>query len=199
MMFMDEPEGATLLNRDETEGLKFKHITTRDSLNHLEQVNIQSGMSWVYKTRRSDFLTESFVRELHKKLFGEVWTWAGVFRRTGKNIGVDPLYIGVELRMLLGDMHYWITHETYPAKESVMRFHHRLVFIHPFVNGNGRHARIMADALLIRLFQQTPIDWAGGYDLCRMNERRNAYIQALRSADQGDYTALFRFAGIISV
>lgn len=135
-------------------------------------------------------------RELHRRLFGEVWSWAGSFRRTGKNIGIDPLHISVELRVLLDDMQYWIDHETYAPYEAVMRFHHRLVAIHLFANGNGRHARIIADALLSKLYNLPAIDWAGGYDLGSMNDRRKQYIHALRQADRGDYQALFEFAGI---
>ncbi|MCB1681042.1 MAG: mobile mystery protein B [Rhodospirillales bacterium] len=196
-MIIDHPEGATLLDPDEMEGLKFRHITTRSELDHLEQANIQSGMEWMRKSKRTDLLTESYVCDLHKKLFGEVWNWAGTFRRAGKNIGVDPVQIAVELRMLLDDMRYWATHETYPPLEAAIRFHHRLVFIHPFPNGNGRHARIMADALLLKLYRDKPIDWAGGHDLGSMNERRKEYIQALRAADRGDYAPLFAFAGIV--
>lgn len=195
-MMMEYPEGATPLDPDEMEGLKFKHVTTRGELDHLEQANIQSGMSWMQKNRRSDILSEEYVHDLHKRLFGEVWNWAGTFRRTGKNIGIDPLNIGVDLRTLLDDARYWLEHETYVPQEAAIRFHHRLVFIHPFPNGNGRHARIMADALLLKLYKHPPIDWAGGHDLGSMNERRREYIQALRAADRGDYGPLFAFAGI---
>lgn len=193
---MDYPEGATPLDPDELEGLKFKHITTRGELDHLEQANIQSGITWMKRSKRSDILTESYVRELHKRLFAEVWSWAGSFRKTEKNIGIDPLRISVELRVLLDDMHYWIEHQTYPSYEAVMQFHHRLVAIHCFPNGNGRHARIIADAILLKLYKLPPIDWAGGHDLGSMTNRRKAYIQALRAADRGEYDLLFAFIGI---
>ena len=194
---MNHPtEDATLLDPDETQGLKFKHITTHSELNHLEQANIQSGITWMRRSRRTDLLSESYVRELHKRLFGEVWLWAGTFRRTGKNIGIDPRYIAVELRTLLDDMQYWFDNETYPPREAAIRFHHRLTAIHPFPNGNGRHARIMADALLIKLYKLPTIDWAGGQDLSFMSDRRKAYIQALQAADRGKYEPLLAFAGI---
>ena len=189
-------EDTTSLDPDEAQGLKFKHITTRGELNHLEQANIQSGIEWMRRSRRTDLLSESYVCQLHRRLFGEVWLWAGTFRRTGKNIGVDPLYIAAELRTLLDDMKYWFNNETYPPREAVVRFHHRLTAVHPFPNGNGRHARIMADALLIKLYKLPAIDWAGGHDLASMNSRRKAYIQALQAADRGDYGPLFAFAGI---
>ncbi len=193
---MEYPEGATPLNPDEMEGLKFKHVTTRGELDHLEQANIQNGIAWMRKSKRLDLFSENYVRELHRRLFGGVWTWAGAFRRTGKNIGMDPIQIAVALRTLLSDARYWLEHEIYRPQEAALRFHHRLVFIHPFPNGNGRHARIMADAMLLKLYKHPPIDWAGGHDLGSMNERRREYIQALRAADRGDFRLLLAFAGI---
>jgi Fic-DOC domain mobile mystery protein B len=196
MKIMDVPEGATSLDLDELAGLKHKHVTTRDELNHLEQANIQSGLQWITKSRKKDILNETFVRELHRRLFGDVWRWAGTFRTTEKNIGVDPREIPVQLRMLLDDVRYWVENNTYPYTEIAMRFHHRLVWIHLFPNGNGRHARIMVDAVLQKVFDAQSIDWAGGHDLHTMGIRRKEYIAALRAADQGDYALLFTFAGM---
>ncbi|WP_047534297.1 mobile mystery protein B [Methylotenera sp. N17] len=193
----NNPEGATPLDRDELAGLKFAHVTTRGELDHLEQANIQSGMQWLNRTRQTEILSEVFIRTLHKRLFGEVWRWAGTFRTTEKNIGVDPITIAIELRHLIDDTRYWIDHQTYPPLEIAARFHHRLVYIHPFPNGNGRHARIMADAILTKIYGNPSIDWAGGYDLQSMNERRQVYISALRAADQRDYMPLFSFIGLI--
>lgn len=195
---MEYPEGATPLDPDEMEGLKFKHVTTRGELDHLEQGNIQTGLQWLGRSRDKDILDELFVRELHKRLFGEVWTWAGTFRKTGKNIGVDPEQIAVKLRMLLDDARYWIDNRIYPPEEIAVRFHHQLVYIHAFPNGNGRHARIIADALLTKTLDKKPIDWAGGHDLQTMGTRRKEYIAALRAADRGDYELLFAFAGFDS-
>ncbi len=191
---MDYPDGATPLDPDELGGLKFKHITTREELDELEQANIESGLQWLAR-QWGDVLTDDFAVTLHKRLFGEVWEWAGSFRRTGKNIGIDPLYISVELRTLMDDARYWTEHGTYAPVESAVRLHHRLVFIHPFPNGNGRHARIMADTMLRRVLRVDPIDWAGGHDLQRMNDRRIAYIAALKAADGGDFGPLLKFAG----
>jgi Fic-DOC domain mobile mystery protein B len=192
---MAYPEGATPLDPNELGGLKHKHITTRAELDELEQANIQSGLLWLAR-QRGDVLTNNFAIGLHKQLFGEVWDWAGTFRRTGKNIGVDPLQIGVQLRQLLDDAKYWAEHRTYTPSEAAARLHHRLTFIHGFANGNGRHARIMADAVLDRIYKAKPIDWAGGgYDLQKMNDRRNAYMAALRAADRGDIAPLMAFIG----
>ena len=119
---MGYPEGAMLLDPDEMEGLKHKHVTTRGELDHLEQANIQSGIQWLKKIRKKEILNEKFVRDLHRKLFGEVWKWAGVFRITEKNIGVDPREIAVSLRMLLNDVRYWIDNETYSLEEIAIRF-----------------------------------------------------------------------------
>ncbi len=196
MTIINEPDGATPLDPDEMGGLKFRHVTTRGELDHLEQANIQEGLQWLSRNRTADILNASFVCDLHKRLFGDVWKWAGTYRRTGKNIGIDPIHISVELRTLLDDLRYWIDQKTYSPQEAALRFHHRLVFIHPFPNGNGRHARLMADAVLSKLYKATPIDWSGGHDLQSMGTRRTAYIQALRAADQGDYEPLFSFAAI---
>jgi Fic-DOC domain mobile mystery protein B len=191
----NEPEGATPVDPDEMDGLKFKHVTTRDELNELEQANVESGLLWLDRRRKTDVLTEQFTLELHRRLFGDVWTWAGQFRKTEKNIGIDPLQISVQLRMLLDDARYWADNSTYTPLEAGARFHHRLVKIHPFPNGNGRHARIAADTYITDRFRHAPIDWAAGHDLQHKNERRDAYIKALRAADAGDYGPLFAFAG----
>lgn len=190
----EHPEGATPLDPDELGGLKHKHVTTRVQLDELEQVNIQAGMAWAAR-QRGDVLTDAFVVTLHKRLFGEVWDWAGRFRTTGKNVGVDPIRIAVELRTLMDDARFWVAHKTYSPLEAAIRLHHRLVAIHPFANGNGRHARIMADTVLTRVYKVAPLDWAGGYDLQQMNERRVAYIAALKAADRGDMGPLMVFVG----
>ena len=192
---IEYPDGATPLDPDEMDGLRFKHISTRGELDELEQANIDEGLQWLKKQKTPDVLTEGFVRTLHKKLFGKVWKWAGVFRKVEKNIGVDPIQISIQLRQLLDDTRYRIENDTYPPKELVARFHHKLVFIHPFPNGNGRHSRIMADAVLTKLMGESAIDWAGGYNLDKMNDRRDQYIAALRAADGHEFDKLFHFVG----
>ena len=193
---MDYPEGATPLDPDEMDGLRHKHVTTREELDYLEQANIQNGLQWMKKSRQSDIIHESYVRELHRQLFGEVWSWAGTFRTTEKNIGVDPQQIPVQLRLLLGNVTFWIEKKTFSPEEIAIRFHYGLVNIHPFPNGNGRHARVMADALLIKIFKKSPIDWASGQNLQAMGQRRNEYINALKNADEGNFEPLRAFAGI---
>ncbi len=165
-------------------------------MNELEQVNVQNGLLWLrHRRSRQDVLSEAFILELHRRLFGEVWAWAGKFRLTEKNIGVDPIQISVQLRMLLDDARYWAEHDTYPSLEAAARFHHRLVQIHCFPNGNGRHARIMTDAYLQQRWNHPPIDWAGGFDLMKDNTRREDYIAALRAADALDFSSILKIVG----
>jgi Fic-DOC domain mobile mystery protein B len=192
---MDYAESATPLDPDEMEGLRFKHISTRGELDQLEQANITEGMKWLGRQKTPDVLTEGFVCDLHRWLFGDVWKWAGSVRKTEKNTGEDPFQIASQLRQLLDDVRYWVENDTYPPKELAARFHHKLVYIHLFPNGNGRHARIMADAVLTKLLDEPAIDWAGGYRLESMNERREEYIAALRAADEHDFSNLLKFVG----
>ncbi|TNE59706.1 MAG: mobile mystery protein B [Alphaproteobacteria bacterium] len=194
----DEPEGAIPLDPNELDGLRHTHVTTRDELNQLEQANIGSGLDWLGRTRESEILTEAFMRKLHEKLFGDVWRWAGSYRTTLKNIGVDPSQIGERTRLLLDDAKYWSEHGTYSPLEAAARFHHQLVEIHCFPNGNGRHARIAADLYLKKYFSHPPIDWLGGEDLTTAGPRRKAYIAALRAADDLNYEPLLRFVGAMN-
>lgn len=189
---MSEPDGTTPLDPEEKEGLIFKHIGTRGELDQVEQVNIQEGLQWLsrQKVACEELLSDQFVRQLHQKLFGNVWRWAGVHRKTEKNIGVAPEQISVQLRQLLDNASYWVENKIYPSKELALRFHYRLVWIHPFPNGNGRHSRIMADAILTHCLSETCIDW-GGRDLDKTGGIRSHYIHALREADKGHFEALF--------
>lgn len=191
-MEFEYPEGATPLDPDDIDGLKYPHVETRAELDQLEQQNIQEGYTWLSKQRKhKDFLSEEFLLELHKRLFGDVWRWAGAYRTTGKNIGVDAAVIAIELRKLLDDARYWIDHGTYEREEFAARFHHRLVYIHPFVNGNGRHARIMTDVILEKVLGVEPVNWGG--NLGSDSDHRNTYINALRAADKHDYQFMIKF------
>mgnify|MGYP000028699384 CR=1 FL=1 len=190
------PDGATPLDPDELAGLKHPHIQTRGQLDELEQYNVQAGLKWLKRQKNADILSEQFVCQLHERLFGEVWNWAGKFRRSDKNIDCDAGQIAIQLRNLLDDSRYWVENTTYPAKELAARFHYRLVAIHPFANGNGRHSRIMADALLTLVMGELPIDWAGGRSLQEMGEHRKTYMAALRAADGHEYQPLLEFVGL---
>ena len=182
--------GATPLDLDELASLIPKHITTQGELNEWEQLNIEQGEAWA-RRQRKDILSEGFVRQLHQKMFGETWSWAGNFRKSNKNIGVDWQQISIKLRDLLNDTRYQIEHATYPPDEIATRFHHRLVLIPPFPNGNGRHARMIANLLIQQLGQ--PIFTWGSKSLTALTEMRTRYIAALRAADDGDIKPLLAF------
>jgi len=183
--------GATPLDPDEARGLIPRHIRTQAELNQWEQANVLDGSAWAMRARESDVLSERFVRELHRRLFGNTWRWAGTFRTTGKNIGVDAAQVAVQLRELLENTRYWIEHRTFGLDEIAVRFHHRLVAIHPFPNGNGRHARLMTDVLL-RRNDAGAFSW-GGTNLDAAGDARERYLAALRAADAGDYLPLLAF------
>lgn len=192
MITNENVEGATPLDPDELAGLKFKHITTRGQLDELEQANIVTGLLWLKKnSARDDVLTINFAMDLHKILFKDVWRWAGTFRLTEKNIGIDPRQVSVALRNLLDDLEAWIEFSTYSPLESILRFHHQLVKIHPFPNGNGRFSRIYADIIAEKYFNIKPVQW-GGRDLDKMTQTRSDYINSLRAADGGDLSLLLK-------
>ncbi len=184
--------GATPLDPDEAVGLIPRHIVTQSELNEWEQTNILEGVQWALKQKKRELLAEVFVRELHRRMFGKTWKWAGNFRQTDKNIGVDWQHISVQLRNLLDDVKAQIALRSWPADELALRFHHRLVWIHPFANGNGRHARLMTDLLIQRL--GLPAFTWGGEALNTTGDTRKAYLDALRAADGRDYQPLLQFA-----
>jgi len=188
---LDYPAGATPLDADELASLIPGHITTQAELNEWEQLNIVQGDSWARKQRR-EILNEGFLRQLHKQMFGETWRWAGEFRKSDKNIGIDWLRIGVEIRKLLDDVRYQIEHGSFAADEIAVRLHHRLVSIHPFPNGNGRHARLLADLVVERL-GQSRFSW-GSRNLVDASETRQRYIAALQAADAREMGPLMAFA-----
>ncbi len=194
-MKIEHSPSATALEPDEISCLKFSHITTRGELDELEQANITEGLRWLSRRRSGDILSDDFVCRLHKRQFGEVWDWAGTYRLREKNIGVDPLEISGQLRTLLDDARYWAENGTLEPLEAGVRFHHRMVQIHPFPNGNGRHARIATDIYLSDYFDHAPIEWASGFDLEAASARQEAYMAALRSADAGDFDPLLEFVG----
>ena len=186
----DQDDAATPLTPEEQEGLIPSYITLRHELNEAEQANILEAEEWAF-ARKRDVLDEKFLKGLHKRMFGRVWRWAGEFRLTERNIGVAPYRIGVDLRNLLDDCRYWVEHGTYPPDEVAARFHHRLVWIHPFPNGNGRHARLATDLLLAGLGQPR-FSW-GRVSLVDASETRRAYVAALRAADGHDIQPLLDF------
>lgn len=187
----DEGTDATPLTPEEREGIIPSHVTLRRELNELEQQNILAADAWVFGRRR-DPINETFARSLHRRMFGDVWRWAGTYRTSNKNIGVERDQIQPRLYETFDNVRYWIEHRTFPADETAVRFHHALVFIHPFPNGNGRWSRLMADILAVRQGQPR-FSWGGG-TLRTADETRRAYIGALKAADNHDLASLIAFA-----
>lgn len=193
MVKLDYPYGATPLNRDEMQGLIPTHITTHGELNRWEQDNINEALVWIQNNKSKDILNEPFLKLLHKKMFCNVWKWAGKFRKSEKNIGVPFYSISTELKKLLDDCRYWIDNKTFSEDETAARFHHRLVWIHLFPNGNGRHARLAADILLENVLNKPVFTW-GSTDLAEHGDIRKQYIESLHAADKGDYKPILEFA-----
>lgn len=191
-MIIDYSDDATPLEYEEMEGLLLTHITTRAELDRWEMDNINEAYQWSEKLKKKNILSEDFICLLHKRMFGNVWKWAGTFRKSEKNIGTPWVQIAVELKMLCDDANAWLEFNTYSPDEFAARFHHRLVYIHPFANGNGRHARLMADLILEKLFKSKPFTW-GKAVLTKQGKSRSAYIKALKAADRHDYSFLMQF------
>ena len=189
--FQDPDDAATPLTPEEMRDLIPAHIAYRRELNEAEQENMARAQQWAL-ARRRDLLSEKFIKGLHRHMLGDVWRWAGRFRTTQRNIGIDYWLIPVELRRLLDDSKAWIEFKTYPPDEIAVRFHHRLVQIHSFPNGNGRHARLMAD-LLVMQFGRERFSW-GRESLRDAGAARARYIEALRAADNHDVSLLLAFA-----
>lgn len=190
-----ELEGATALTAEDKLALIPDYLSTRDDLNAVEQANIAKAALWVRGIKLDDMLNASFIFDLHKRMFGDVWKWAGKQRRSNTNIGVTKEHILQELGQLLKQTHDWYGSFTFSNEEIAVRFHHRLVQIHVFSDGNGRHARLMTDQLL-RTFSLPEFSW-GAKD-CPSHERvrgeiRSKYREALRAADKGDYSLLLAF------
>jgi Fic-DOC domain mobile mystery protein B len=186
-----EDAAATPLTPEEREALIPTYISLRRELNEVEQIGIADADRWAF-SRQRDVLDEAFLKRLHGRMFKDVWTWAGAFRKSPRNLGVDAWRIEPDLRLLLDDVRYRIDHATYSPDEIAVRFHHRLVFIHPFPNGNGRFSRLAADLLAVRLGRPR-LSWGSG-NLLATADLRQSYVQALRAADGHDIGALLAFA-----
>lgn len=187
----DYAPGATPLDPDEAAGLIPAHITTQGQLNVWEAANILDGEQWAFSRKHDEILSHHFICLLHKKLFGDTWKWAGEFRKTEKTIGIDPGQIAPELKKLCDDVAYQIANKSYPVDEMAARLHHRLTWIHPFPNGNGRFSRTMADLFLVQNGTQR-FSWGEG-NLIAAGEVRHRYIKALHAADAKDYRLLLDF------
>ena len=187
-------DGNTPLSPEEQDDL-IPDLTTKEELNEWERQNILEAYTWALEPRNlngQDPFAEAYVREMHLRMFDQTWKWAGTYRTTEKNIGIPYYQIREALAILLGDARYWVEHQTFEPDELAIRFHHHLVWIHPFANGNGRHARLMADVIVRK--QGRPVFTWGGADIVRAGDFRRSYIDALRAADKNDIRPLLAFA-----
>tara|TARA_R110002167_G_scaffold15302_5_gene61120 strand:+ start:5014 stop:5610 length:597 start_codon:yes stop_codon:yes gene_type:complete len=187
--------GQTLLEEAEKEGLRIKSITSQKELDEFEQLNIEKAVEWTMrvKLKPEKILTEKFIKDLHHKMFGDVWRWPGEFRKSDKNIGIAWTQIEIALKNLIDDTKYWIANKTYSPEEIAIRFKHRIVAIHCFPNGNGRHSRMMADIIMESIFGKEIFNWHKS-NMVNEDETRKVYITALSAADNGNINPLIEFA-----
>ena len=192
---LDYIDGQTPLDEEEKEGLLISTVSTHGELNEYEQQNIEKAIEWTLgrKFKVEKIITEGFVCELHYKMFGDVWKWAGEFRRTNKNLGCDWKQVSIQLKKLHDDCRYWLENKAYSEEESAIRYKHRIVSIHCFSNGNGRHSRLMGDVIINHIFGKKVFTW-GGTSLNRKGEARNKYLKAVKQADNGELKLLIEFA-----
>jgi|SRR6267142_4564374 len=170
------------------------NLATKEELNEWERENILHARAWAMQDRTSpiEMVSDEYVRKLHAKMFDQTWKWAGLYRRTEKNIGIPCQEIRERLAGLLGDVRYWVQNVIFGPDETAVRLHHRLVAIHPFPNGNGRHARLMADLLVMKL-GRPPFTW-GSVSVISPGESRTMYLEALKTADTGNLQPLLSFS-----
>jgi len=188
-------DGQTPLSEEEFEGLKISSVTTREELDEFEQLNIEQAIKWTLakKVLANDLLSERFIKDLHKRMYGDIWKWAGSFRNTEKNLGIKSFLISVQLKQLLDRALFWYENNIFTPDEMAVRFKHELVCIHCFANGNGRHSRLMADLIMEKLYDKPFLTW-GSSNLVKANDKRKAYIDAIKMADNLDLNSLILFA-----
>ncbi len=193
MTLASTSDGKTPLSPEELADL-IPNLATKEELNEWERENILGAREWAVgdRTTALDLPSDNYVRKLHAKMFDQTWKWAGEYRRTEKSLGVPVHEIRERLMALFGDARYWIGNNMFSPEEIAVRFHHRLALIRPFPNGNGRHARLIADIIAIRL-GRPPFTW-GSANLVKEGEARAAYLEAISAADHGDIQPLLKFA-----
>src|SRR5215469_1956935 len=170
-------EGNTPIRPEEAEQL-IPRISTTGELNEYEALNIVTAREWAFNDRTmksTDPLEESYIRELHRRMFDNVWKWAGTYRRTERNIGCDPKEIMQRIPQLLENTRYWLENKTLPTDDALLRFHHQLTRIHPFANGNGRHARLLTNVIAVN-YGCAEFSWGAGKDLVAEGNARTAYL-----------------------
>ncbi len=191
----EQADAATPLGEEERMAL-IPSLSTRAELNQFERLNINAARVWAMRRsvlRRTDLLSDTFARELHRRMFNQVWKWAGKYRTSEKNLGWEVPRLAEGVRNAFDDTRAWLEHATYPLPEAAVRLHHRLVLIHPWSNGNGRHSRLIAD-IIIASRGGAELTWGARQDLVASGEIRQRYINAVRQADQGHFAPLIAFA-----
>jgi Fic-DOC domain mobile mystery protein B len=188
----EHPDGATPIDANEAEGL-IPSLSTQKELNEFEALNILEGAAWARRSTliKRSLLDQGNLRLLHKRMFGSTWRWAGKYRLTQKSLGCEAWRISIELKSFIDDLRYWLEYKTYSHEEIAARCHHRLVWIHPFPNGNGRFARLATELLCEQNGWPSP-SW-GASDLTSASEARQRYISALQAADRHDHLPLVDF------
>jgi Fic-DOC domain mobile mystery protein B len=191
-----EPDGATPIDDEDLAGLIPDFVATRSDLNQVEYENIARALPWATRRARAgrpyELLQTSFLFALHRRMFSDVWRWAGTQRRRETNLGIEPGLIGEQLATFFADASYWHHENVFDSDERAIRIHYRLVCIHPFPNGNGRCTRLMADLYRIAI-GLPPFNW-GTARLDSPGNARDAYISALVAAPNDDCASLIRFA-----
>jgi Fic-DOC domain mobile mystery protein B len=190
-------DGNTPIRPEEAEQL-IPRISTMGELNEYEALNILRAREWAFDSRTmksTDPLEEPYVRQLHHSMFDNVWKWAGTYRQTERNIGCDPKEIVQRIPQLLANTGHWLANKTFSMDEALLRFHHQLTRIHPFANGNGRHARMIADVIAVK-YGRPEFTWGAGKDLVAQGDARTRYLAALRTLDanENDLKSLLEFA-----
>lgn len=191
-LWLEDDDANTPLTLEEQQQLIPSYVTLRHELNEIEQLNITHAIRWLISKRKINLLDDKFLREIHKQMFGKVWKWAGKYRHTARNIGIEAYQIPSAVRQLCGDVEFWLANQTYSDDEIAVRFAHKLVYIHPFPNGNGRFSRVIADELVMQR-GRTRFSW-GMHTNGTAEQIRQQYIQALRMADQNQIIPLIEFA-----
>ncbi len=183
------PEDSTPIN--DLSGLIPSGITVKSALDEWEAENILKAYNRYLKTSRKRAISPGLITAVHKEMFGLTWKWAGSFRKENLNLGVEWFAIPVEIKKLCDDIAFWEKSKNVNILEQSVRIHHRLVRIHPFLNGNGRHARMIADIFLSGRGKKLPL-WPDK-DMVETTDIRKRYIHCLKEADNGDYAGLLEF------
>jgi Fic-DOC domain mobile mystery protein B len=193
---LNHAPGSRPLDQDDIDQM-IPSLSTQGELNQFEEANITEANAWALNSRvlkNHDPLTEPYVRELHERMFNRTWKWAGIYRAKELTIGIPYYEIRNQIPALLGNARDWIDNQTFDLDEIAVRVHHRMVWIHPFRNGNGRHARLIADVIAVKNGRE-PFTW-GSITLAAAGPGRAEYIRCLQVADANndDIHGLLNFA-----